>query len=60
MPHLGRLGRRRLAVIGVRFGDLGDLAMLRGYVVGPALRSGIEFVIENERRLTDSSTPSSA
>ncbi len=43
---------RRLAVVGVRLHELDDLAALHGYVLEPALRSGIDLAIESEQRLT--------
>jgi DNA helicase II / ATP-dependent DNA helicase PcrA len=42
----------RLAVVGVRLRDLDDLVALHGYVLEPALRSGIDLAIESEQRLT--------
>ena len=50
---LDRVARAdRLAVVGVRIRNLDDLAALHGYVLEPALRSGIALVIESEQRLT--------
>ena len=50
---LDRVARAdRLAVVGVRIGELDDLAALHGYVLEPALRSGTALVIESEHRLT--------
>jgi DNA helicase II / ATP-dependent DNA helicase PcrA len=50
---LDRVARaRRLAVVDVPLRDLDDLAALHGYVLEPALRSGVELAIESEQRLT--------
>jgi UvrD/REP helicase N-terminal domain len=50
---LDRVARaNRLAVLGVWIRDLDDLAVLHGYVLEPALRSGTALVIESEQRLT--------
>jgi ATP-dependent DNA helicase UvrD/PcrA len=45
-------GSRRLAIVGVRLRDVDDLTALHGYVLEPALRSGIDLTIESEQRLT--------
>jgi DNA helicase II / ATP-dependent DNA helicase PcrA len=42
----------RLAVVGVQIRDLDDLAVLHGYVLEPALRSGTGLVVSSEQRLT--------
>ena len=50
---LDRVGQtRRLAVVGVTLCDLDQLAAIHGYVLEPALRSGVELAIESEQRLT--------
>lgn len=50
---LDRVARaRRIAVVGVRIDDLGDLATLHGYVLEPALRSQTAVAIQCHERLT--------
>jgi len=43
---------RRLAVLSVRLRNVDDLTALHGYVLEPALRSGVDLSIESEQRLT--------